>query len=459
MIPTIKEKYSRIESPFGLLAIASPLIRNGYEVILIDPRLDNKYLKKINKYLSENVAFVGMTTFMGFNILNAVKLSSHIKRVSPSTPIVWGGPLATSSPELCFQDTAVDYIVMGMGEETVVKVAERLSNKKDATELPNVSSHINNRIIIKDKFFFQGDLDAIDYPELTLWKDGIQKVGSVPILTSRGCPRNCSFCYNSTFVGRKKWYSRTAKNVQNEMDYWSNIFGINTFHFIDDNFLVNTKRAHHILKNSIEKNYKITQILGHLNDYKAEIVELISGHIEHVGFSIESASPRIQRLLNKIIDLQKALSMFKYFSEKGIKTINTNFMFGFPTETDEDILANIKMACEIRSINSKIRMVPYVYTPQPKDDLITSFKEYYDKINFTIDILSTIDFAPNRSNYLAHEIRPWMTRDDIKFYLDLVLAWFYHFDYVVREDQGIDIESIYKSNKRLANLFRDVPMP
>ena len=134
-------------------------------------------------------------------------------------------------------------------------------------------------------------------------------------------------------------------------------------------------------------------------------------------------------------------------------------MFGFPTETTDDILANIEMACRIREINNRIRIIPFIYSAQPKDDIIPAFPEIQEEIEFTLENLSTVDLAPNRSNYLAKDTRPWMNEDDIRFYLDLILVWFYHFDYKVRESQKIDLEAICQKNPKLAKLFRNVPMP
>ena len=449
--------YSPLTAPLGLLSIASPLLRFGYEVELIDPQIHSDYMEKIEREISKKPILVGMSTFMGSNVINALKISRYIKKISPNMPIVWGGAMATSSPELCLRESPVDYIVMGMGEETIVNLAQTLENGGEPGELPYISSCTDQTKAIKEIYSFTGNLDELHYPQLKLWKKGIRKMDSIPILSSRGCPRNCAFCYNNTFTGRKKWYGRSAQNVIDEMDYWAMYFKIKNFYFVDDNFLVNTARACCILEKTIERNYKIGQILGHLHDFKPDVLRYIFGYIDHVGFSIEAASPKIQRLLNKIINLEKALDLIAYFSEKGIEKITTNFMFGLPTETDEDIAANINMALKIRNINNKVRIIPFVYTPQPEDDIIPQF-EFYDKIGFSIETLSTIDLAPNRSNILSHEIRPWMSKEDIEFYLDLVLVWFYHFDHVVRKSQDIHIEAIYKKNKRLHRLFKHVPM-
>ncbi len=454
------ERYSGYTTPTGLLAIAAVLERAGHEVVLVDPQLQEDYEQKIYAQVNKGVLFVGMSVFVGLNILNARDVSRQIKSYSPETKVIWGGPLATSSPKLCFDSACVDYIVRGMGEETIVKVADALSKQDDVSDVPNLCSKKDGEVIVKDIYYFQGDLDELPYPDLTLLEEGIRKIGSIPIFSSRGCPRNCAFCYNNTFNGRKKWYGRSGDNVLNEMEHWTEVFGMAKFYFADDNFLVNTKRACYILDEVKKRGYTINAVIGHLNDYKPEIVDkIVAAGVEMVQFAIESASERIQKLLNKPIKLKKAINMLKCFTELGIEKISTNFMFGLPSETDNDIIKNLRMACEIRDINPKIRIVPYVYMPQPQDDIMPIFPEYYKAIDFSFDSLCTVDTCPNRTRYLSPAMRPWMTKEDIEFYLDLVLAWFYHFDHVVREDQKMKIEDVYRSNQRLASLFRDIPMP
>ncbi|MHA2033302.1 MAG: radical SAM protein, partial [Candidatus Kariarchaeaceae archaeon] len=248
------------------------------------------------------------------------------------------------------------------------------------------------------------------------------------------------------------------ENVINEMQRWSDFFGLSNFYFIDDNFLVNTKRACNILKQSIERNFRIGQLIGHLEEFKPEVFEFLFDFIDHVGFAIESASPRIQKLINKILDLDKAIYLLEHLSNNNIPVITTNFMFGFPSETDDDIKANIEMASKIMNINKKIRIIPYIYTPQPKDDILPMF-DGTKNMEFTFETLSHFDLAPNRSNFLSQEIRPWMSKEDIQFYLDLNLVWFYHFDHVVRNSQDIDVEEIYERNEKVAKLFKSVPHP
>lgn len=458
--PTEFETFYHLSPPLGLLAISASLEKAGYKIVLIDPQFEKNYKRKIKAIVKSGVLFAGLSVFMGPNLHNAIEISTYIKSLSPDLPIVWGGPLATSSPGFCLNLTLVDYIVMGMGEKTVVEFAGCISKGRHPDNIPHLSYRNGLENVIGDIYCFDGDLDQLEYPALRLWDYGVKALGRIPILSSRGCPRNCAFCYNNTFTGRKKWYPRSIKNVLDEMISWRNIFGFNSFYFIDDNFLVNTKRAEKILKHMIENDMEISQVLGHINDFTTPILDLLkTKKISHVGFSIESASMKIQKVLNKPINLEKVIEFVKFATKLNIEKITSNFMFGLPSETDQDIAESITMALKIRDINPKIRTVPMIYTPQPQDDILPQFPEWKNKIQFSVDNLSKVDFSPNRSKYLAPELRPWLQEADIEFLVNLTLTWFYHFDYQVRDLQKIDINKIYAEDKRIAGLFHNLPFP
>ena len=444
--------------PLGLLAVASSLTAAGLDVDLIDPQLDQDYLTHVAEAVARGPVFVGLTTYMGPNIINARAISTTVKKLSPETRVVWGGPLATSSPEMCFEEASVDHVVLGMGEETAPRLVEALQKTQNLTALPHVACRTGDAGQSGQTYCFDGDLDGLPFPRLDLWEVGIHRMGEIPILSSRGCPRNCAFCYNNTFMGRKRWYGRSAQNVLTEMDHWAARFDIDRFHFVDDNFLVDTQRACQIMDWSRARGYRLDQLLGHLVDFKPPILERLDGSIDHVHFSIESASPKIQRLLNKPVDPERAVEMIRTFSDRGVAKITTNFMFGLPTEDDDDIAANLSLAVAIRALNPIVRIVPFVYGPQPMDDIVTRF-DFYERMPFSLDTLSEVDITPNRSRILEADLHPWMTAEDREFYLDLIQLWFYHFDHVVRADQDIAVDEIVARSPRLRSLFASVPLP
>lgn len=448
-------QYSSFGPPMGLLYIASSLETHGYNVELIDPQTTTDYLNRLDEELSRKPLFVGMSTYLGENIKHAVELSRLIKNRQPEMPIVLGGPLASSIPEVFFNEMPVDFIVMGSGEITIVKLANTLSAKKEPWDLPNISYKKDSKVTIGEMYIFDGNLDELPLPNFEKWERGIAAMGSVPIITSRGCHRGCAFCYN-TFTGSRKFYLRSPESVINEMERWSNRFNINRFQFFDDNFLLDARRALTIIDEMAARKWKIERLFGHLNEFDRVTPEQLASTVIWLVMCIESASPRIQKLLNKRLNIGKALDLISRIAEQHIHFV-TAFMFGIPTETDEDIRLSIELADQIRKIERKNISMCYIYAPQPKDAIVRGLRSD-QQIDFSLEALSDVEVVPvPPDNKIDLRLRPWMNPDDQTFYLDFVQVWQHHFANL--RDPDFNLESIYSRSKRIRNLFRNISPP
>ena len=448
-------EYSSFGPPMGLLAISSALKENGYSVEIIDPQLNSNYLATLSEALSKPLLFVGMSSYLGENVRHAATLTKLIKRKKPDLPIVLGGPLATSIPEVFFDQMLVDYIVMGSGEETIVDLANALRLPSVPTDLSNVSYRCNDKLIIGEMPVFSGELDDLPQPALEDWEEGIKKIGRIPLITSRGCDRGCSFCYN-TFTGKRSYYLRSPENVISEMERWSSYFKINIFEFFDDNFLLDPQRALKILGEMERRRWRVDRLFGHLDEFDNVTPEQLAGTVNWLVMCIESASPRIQKVLNKKIDIEKALDLIVKVTNQKIKFL-TAFMFGIPGESDEDIRLSIELAERIRQIDGSNTSMCYIYAPQPKDAIVRRLGPE-NKIDFSLDAVSKVEVVPvPPDNRLDLRLRPWMNKEDQTFYLDFVLVWQHYF--AGFQTVTFDPQSIFNKNDRIASLFKDISPP
>lgn len=448
-------QYSSFGPPMGLIAIASSLEINHYSVELIDPQTDSDYLQKILTALGKPLLFIGMSTYLGENLKHAAEFSKIIKKMRPDIPLVLGGPLASSVPDVFFRELPVDYIVMGSGELTIIKFADALKNKEDPRSIPNISYIQDGKVVVGEIFVFDGCLDDLPRLNIDEWGKGVEILKSIPIITSRGCHRGCSFCYN-TFTGSRKYYLRSPESVISEMEHWYNRFNINTFQFFDDNFLLDPRRALRIIGEMTKRTWKVERLFGHLNEFNHVTPEQLAASVKWIVMCIESASPRMQIILNKKLDLDKALTVIKRITDNKIGFV-TAFMFGLPTETDEDIRLSIEYAQQIRLIDKNNISMCYIYAPQPKDAIVRNLGEK-NTIEFSLEAMSDVEVVPvPPDNKLDLRLRPWMTLDDQIFYLDFVNVWQYHFAH--HRDPDFNLLAIYARNERIRKLFADIPQP
>ena len=455
----LAREFSNFGPPLGILSIASSLCEAGYDVLFVDPQLETDYLKILEEALCDDILFIGFSVYLGENIANTIELTKHIKNSHRNIPIVWGGPIASALPEICLREGGADYVVMGPGERSVVELAGHLqeNNGIKLQEHPHIS------LIMPDDSYKQGEIHRLsenldDMPRirLDLWRKGVDHSKTVPLISSRGCPYKCSFCYN-TFTNQGRYLLRSSESVIAEMDYWHQLFGNASFTFMDDNFLINEKRALDILRTSEERGYNVTRVYGHLSNFTPAVRKIICDKKINVTMCIESGSKKIRNLLNKPIDIDKSLQLIEQLTSCKV-TFVTAFMFGLPGEDDEDILESLKVANSIRKVSAGYASsMFYLYAPQPNDLIINSGSNCYsDKIDFTFNSLSGVEVIPiPPTDGIDLKLRPWMNAADTDFYKALAMAWLYTFvPQYRRKHSDLNLEQLFANSTRLSNLFK-----
>jgi anaerobic magnesium-protoporphyrin IX monomethyl ester cyclase len=186
--------------PLALLHIASPLQREGYQVRILDMRLEDYRNKAIG-----NPVFVGITCMSGQQIHYGLEFARKVRAESPFCPIVWGGVHPTLLPEQTAASKSVDVVVRGEGELVVPELANKLAAGEPLDNVRGLTFKSKGSI----KSTADADLIDLDdipvelpYDLLNLEKYNTQQSGRFHIQTSRGCPHRCGFCYNSDFNKR-----------------------------------------------------------------------------------------------------------------------------------------------------------------------------------------------------------------------------------------------------------------
>ena len=267
--------------------------------------------------------------------------------------LITGGPYATDDPFDALNDGLVDVAVIGEGENTIIDLIQSCLDKTSFTQIPGLAFQLNGqckKTIARELIF---DLDSIpfpDYSEVDLdqfsnrFLNFTAKISSphANIMTSRGCPYRCAYCHN---VLGKKFRSRSPENVLEEIRYINDQYGITDFQIIDDIFNLDMNRAKKICDLIIKSGMKLT--FAFPNAIRADRVdeELVDKMAEagtkFTSIAIESASPRIQKLIHKNLDLDKAFKTIDLFAQARIVTRGF-FMMGFPAETEEEVLETIE---------------------------------------------------------------------------------------------------------------------
>lgn len=184
--------------------------------------------------------------------------------------------------------------------------------------------------------------------------DPYQEKGNLKsvIMGSRGCPYPCSFCSAPLTSGRKI-RTRSIENILNEVEDLKQNYKIDSIHLLDNDFIHNKDRVLNFADELRARNLNINWRALARADVTARFGIDFLKRIKQNGcyqlvFGIESGNQRILNLMNKGTTPEQARQAIQYCKEAGIKT-KACYMFGFPTETLEEMNQTLDLAKELNT--------------------------------------------------------------------------------------------------------------
>lgn len=291
----------------------------------------------------------------------AAKLS---KQYHPSAPIILGGGYVTLKPEYAMTKTNADYGVIGEGEDTLLYMLNKMfgiQNARFDSLFPNPTGYAfweNNKVNIKPKTTFIENLDLLPWPAWDMMKgemyfsrvDSDRSYTYYPVAITRGCPYHCIFCSVSLSTGRQI-RSRSPEKVLEEIHYFYSKYNFKRLVFADDDVNVNREAFHSVLRGLNKRNYGIGIDVFYvaIAPMTKETIRLMAeAGMKNITLPVETGSPRMQKIIKKNINLDKAEQVFKWAKEYGFHT-ETPFIFGFPQETEEDRQMSIDFSRKIHA--------------------------------------------------------------------------------------------------------------
>lgn len=369
--------------PLGLLYLASFMRKYGFEIkicYMAAERIDFDDVRKLIKEWDPDICGISAITYESRGLHKIAQISKTIK---PETFVIAGGPYPSSDPENIMEDNNIDFIVIGEGEYIFKELIDALNG--DGPNIPDIDGIVyrkDTETFHNPKKNYINDLDKLPYPawdmvdiQLYCSHTRMSRFSTeryMPIFTSRGCPYNCTYCHN---IFGKKFRGHSVERIINEIDILYNQYEIRDFEIYDDLFNFNFDRTKPILREIINREYKINIHLP--NGLRIEFIdeELVSllkqAGLKFISIPIETASPRIQKLVKKNLNLEKVYPVIDLFVKKKIFT-QGYFMLGFPTETLEEIKTTINFALKSKlHIPAFFNVIPFKGT-----ELYNSFPGY-----------------------------------------------------------------------------------
>lgn len=361
--------------PLSVLYLVRPLRRAGFDVALIDQRIDADWERKLRE-LAPGAVLVGISAMTGRQIEWGLRAALAVRRAAPATPIVWGGIHASLLPAQTAQHPLVDIVVRHEGEITLPHLAQTIAAGGDLREVDGLTLHRDGEIIATPDRRERPDLDETLIPDYDVIKieDYIttQTLGlrDLAITTSRGCPGACRYCYNLPF-NQRRWRAASAEAVVAHIKLIVERFDISGILIKDDNFYVDRRRVEAIAEGLRRENLRVT-IRGECRaDYIARQwdVDFLS-YLSASGFremtvGAESGDDETLKHLQKGITVADIKEANQRLRQAKIPTKFT-FMTGFPVETTDNLRHTLELMLHLTQTNPQARVTPlHLFTPYP----------------------------------------------------------------------------------------------
>ena len=346
----------------GTLILGTMMRTRGWEVELFV-----EDFRKVDFEVIASADLVGISTITS-TAPRAYAIADRVR--SMGIPVLMGGPHVTYLTEEALEHA--DFVFRGEGEAALAAFIDAREEGAGYAEVPNLSYRDESGAVVHNPMAPRAaDLDRIPYPDFSLLRPdakGLKHMSSIPVLTSRGCPFDCSFCSVTGMFGRKYRFRSTANIVEELRRYDDRK---NLIFFYDDNFAADPRRTRDLCETMIRENFKFkwtTQVRADVAR-DAELVGLMKKagcHTVYIGF--ESVNPESLEGMKKSQTVAEIVRAVKVFRRHRIH-IHGMFVLGFDQDDWKSVRRTVRFAKRARLTSTQF----LILTPLPGS-------AFYDRI-------------------------------------------------------------------------------
>jgi anaerobic magnesium-protoporphyrin IX monomethyl ester cyclase len=341
--------------PLGLMSIAAYLEQRGIDVEIIDcygtpARVDELAADIVAR--SPDVVGFSCTTSC---FLEGYAIAERLKDKDDRIAVVFGGAHASAvGPALLDDFPAIDYLVVGEGEVTFYELIS--SDRKNVASIPGVGYRLDGKGILSAARQNIKDLDSLPFPAYRRLP-GFPKRYYLPlfsyptapntsVISSRGCPYQCSYCDRSVF--RTGFRANSPAYVHEHLEYLHRDFGIRHVFFYDDLFTFDRGRIESLCVLKEKKKLPVTyNCIARLEHVDEELLALLKrSGCWQVNFGIESGDPELLGKHRKGYALDQVHRKLLMVKNAGMR-VKGLFMIGLPGETEQSIRRTIDYALSL----------------------------------------------------------------------------------------------------------------
>jgi anaerobic magnesium-protoporphyrin IX monomethyl ester cyclase len=363
--------------PLALLALASYLKKDAYEVTILDGRLDSE--ADILEACNGAVCF-GVTVLTGAPIHDALHITRQVKQRFPQLVTVWGGWHPSLFPAETLEEPAVDVVVNGQGEIPFAALLQSIVSGKSFHHINGLYFREQDHITATAPQHLANinEFPALDYSYLPVEKYfALKGRRQLDFISSQGCRFRCSFCADP-FMYKRGWYGFTPERMGEELEALWKRYHFDDINFQDETFFTNRNRVEGIAKEIINRKLKFTWFGTIRADQGAKMDDALFALCKRSGLrkvmiGVEAGSQEMMDWMQKDIRIEQVYESAAKCLQHGVAII-FNIILGFPHETAASINESLRVANELRKMSPSFELGVFYFKPYPgnaiADDLL-----------------------------------------------------------------------------------------
>ncbi len=362
--------------PYSLLAIASSLSTEKYNIHIFDENRNN--LSDFDKLLknSENILCVGFSIMTGGGqICNALELASLVRSYNPSIKIVFGGPHVNVLAKETLSHPLVDITLKGPGQNSFPLLCQSLENNNHSlNDIPGIfykaDGHIecgpDNVLTAKTMTPYRfSDIDVNQY----IQSDSTIGNRTINYIASQGCAYRCRFCYETNY--KQKYFKLPFEYFARDINLLINQYGVNGIKFYDADWFLKPTESDKMIDELIKYNISWAasihpkDVLTAIHNDRPLLKKLSISRCKRLLMGIESGCNRVlQEIVNKLITKEEIFEVAQCIAKHNILGSYT-FIVGFPGETSLEQDETFDFIRQLWDLNPRPETRVHIYTPYP----------------------------------------------------------------------------------------------
>jgi len=397
-------------APLGILAVATPLIRAGFQVVLIDSTITPNYKKRVLEEVRDALC-LGISLVTGPMIRETVEIANSVKEWNSEFPIVLGGWHPSLLPDQTLQASCVDYVVRGQGEEALLELVQHLQSDAAPDLIPGIGFKRGGKLVFTPERPLKPLADmppkAYHIADFDAYERGCGKRWAM-YTSSLACPFNCAYCTNAGVYGRK-WNALQPEQFVEETVDLTRRYKLEMLWIVDDNFMVDLDRARGIAEGLVNAGSQFkwsiqatTNMVARLSVQDLKLLRRAGLH--QICQGVDSGSPKILELMGKTFqDFDQIYESAERCLSADIRP-SFNIIFAFPGEGSKERRETIEFMMDVCRRFPGAEFWTNIFTPYPGSPIMKRAQELGIEVPTTLE--GWADYFPRYTTL------PWLKGKD-----------------------------------------------